>query len=302
MKFSNIMLSWKIVIISTFVFVLGFLGYSFSRKKEENTIVGKWTVFENGEPDSTELVIFDGYAIPVGGPAANLLNYELMVDGDKYILKLSDAYGDQGTSDAPYLRKFEFEFTEKDSAKITGFSSNGDRIDVLHGRRSNIEADEIILTLPKWLKEFLYSRAIFTYKEFLHDQDTLLRLVSSCDVNTLEWLEKNGGISVSKIRDKDGNSPLLLAAGPRDKYEVFQWLLRNGSEITEINKKGWGVMHYAAMGGNIRILQLAKTRGVNINSKAKNGYTPLDIADHSNKNEAVKWLLENEGKYNISRF
>ena len=87
----------------------------------------------------------------------------------------------------------------------------------------------------------------------------------------------------------------LHAVVAKGDVENARKLIEQGADI-EAKDPGTGasVLHYAAMRGNQEILQLLFGRGVDVNSRTKNGTTPLHTAVLYNRYEVAE-LLINKG-------
>jgi hypothetical protein len=81
----------------------------------------------------------------------------------------------------------------------------------------------------------------------------------------------------------------LVAKGD---FEAARKLIEQGADI-EAKDPGTGasVLHYAVMRGNPDILQYLLSKGVDVNSRTKNGTTPLHTAVLYNRYEVAEMLL-----------
>ncbi|HEV8095553.1 MAG TPA: ankyrin repeat domain-containing protein [Burkholderiales bacterium] len=88
-------------------------------------------------------------------------------------------------------------------------------------------------------------------------------------------------------------SPLSLhAVVAKGDFENARKLIEQGADL-EAKDPGTGasVLHYAVMRGNPEILQLLLGRGVDVNSRTRNGTTPLHTAVLYNRYEVAEMLL-----------
>jgi ankyrin repeat protein len=53
---------------------------------------------------------------------------------------------------------------------------------------------------------------------------------------------------------------------------------------------GWGVLHFAAGDGTVDLIKLLLAKGLKADAKAKDGSTPVDIAEEEEHSEAVAVL------------
>jgi ankyrin repeat protein len=100
------------------------------------------------------------------------------------------------------------------------------------------------------------------------------------------------GADVS-LKDKDGRTPLYLAAESADG-DIVKLLLDKGAKIdTKDDKSGFTALHHAARFGNKNTAEFLIARGADINAKDKQGQTPLQVA--VNHDYKVAELLINKG-------
>ena len=98
------------------------------------------------------------------------------------------------------------------------------------------------------------------------------------------------GFSIDR-RDGAGATPLMMAAA-HDKLQAVKCLLKQGADPTLQGNKGWNVLHYASKGGNPEVIELMLSHVPSIDSRIKEGVTPLMIAAKNDKLQAVKYLLK----------
>ena len=65
----------------------------------------------------------------------------------------------------------------------------------------------------------------------------------------------------------------------------------NGKEGQPAENKDWNLLHSAAKGGDVSIIEMMLSDGIEVNSKDSFGTTPLMIAATECKNQAVDFLL-----------
>jgi ankyrin repeat protein len=93
----------------------------------------------------------------------------------------------------------------------------------------------------------------------------------------------------SRLLTKDGNTAGMFAAGVgyRDKntrgsepdaLESVKILVAAGLDLRQANSRGETALHGAADRGADTIVQYLVDRGVDLNVKSKQGFTPLDVA------------------------
>ena len=84
----------------------------------------------------------------------------------------------------------------------------------------------------------------------------------------------------------------LHAVVAKGDFDAARKLVEQGADI-EAKDPGTGasVLHYAVMRGNPEILQLLIAKGVDVNSRTRNGTTPLHTAVLYNRYEVAEMLL-----------
>ena len=69
-----------------------------------------------------------------------------------------------------------------------------------------------------------------------------------------------------------------------------------GTDVNSKDKDGWTPLHEAASEGDNKIVELLVTKGADVNAKDKNGDTPLDMAIRLRRTETVDLLRKHGGK------
>ncbi len=90
-------------------------------------------------------------------------------------------------------------------------------------------------------------------------------------------------------KDKFGKTPLFSAC----KYkEIFEYLLKNGADITVIDNDGCNLAHYCAKNDLLNELKFVIDKGVDINAKDKFGHAILSLAAREGSVQVITWLLD----------
>lgn len=88
-------------------------------------------------------------------------------------------------------------------------------------------------------------------------------------------------------RAKNGDTAIMLAAYLEQK-ETVQRLINTGAQV---NQSGWTALHYAAVVGNLEIVELLRRHYADINAETPNKTTPLMLAARRGEMSIVRFLL-----------
>lgn len=125
----------------------------------------------------------------------------------------------------------------------------------------------------------------------------------SIDNEKITNLLLNHGADVNVIEERNGRTPLMLAA-QRGAINVVKSLLKHGADTNILDRNGltaltrtiseYGSYYYK---GDLELFEVLAANS-NINIKNSHGLTPLMIASQNSKSELVKFLLKNGAKIN----
>jgi ankyrin repeat protein len=91
-----------------------------------------------------------------------------------------------------------------------------------------------------------------------------------------------------EVRTAKDESPLMLAA-IKGHLDLCRQLIARDADV---NKTGWTPLHYAASGGNAKVVRLLLEHFAYIDAESPNGSTPLMMAALYGTTETVKALLD----------
>ena len=150
--------------------------------------------------------------------------------------------------------------------------------------------------------ELISSRGLSYWQELLDASDgyDLLRsAVEKQHTEAAKLLLTNG----CKVNNEN-NSPLHFAA-LNGNVEIVQMLLDRYAEIGAVNLDGATALHYAAQSMNMEIIEMLLSRGANVNAADINMITPVHLAVANNSKEITTLLLSRganvDGKGNNPR-
>jgi ankyrin repeat protein len=115
----------------------------------------------------------------------------------------------------------------------------------------------------------------------------LMRAARSGDAPVMRALLEKG--ADPKLATKEGNTALMFAAGVgyRDKFtrgteaealEALKVAVEAGLDLGQANTRGETALHGAANRGADSIVQFLVDHGAKLDTKTKQGFTPLDVA------------------------
>ncbi|XP_046550738.1 ankyrin-1-like [Haliotis rubra] len=127
-----------------------------------------------------------------------------------------------------------------------------------------------------------------------------LTLVDDEDGGVLHYACQGGNASIVQHliricdinkRRRDGQTPVMLAAVCGQK-DVFDLLVSNAADLTLVDDKDDGVLHYACQGGNTSIVQHL-IRVCDINKRGRDGQTPVMRAALCGQKDVFDLLVSN---------
>ena len=127
---------------------------------------------------------------------------------------------------------------------------------------------------------------------FLKDNDGSSLLHHAANGGNTSIIDKllSLGLDVDSRSSYSSSTPLMYAA-EWPQQRAFQMLIQNGADPFLKDKDGSSLLHCAAQGGNISIINELLSLGLQIDSKDLSGKTPSTIATEFKNFEAVKFLL-----------
>jgi len=99
------------------------------------------------------------------------------------------------------------------------------------------------------------------------------------------------GCKVERRNIRHTDTPLLYAAINGD-IEIVEMLLNRGANINAVNQYGITALHNAVRSKTMEIIELLLKRGAYVNAKDSYSVTPLQLAFENGSEEIVKLLLK----------
>ncbi|QMT59656.1 ankyrin repeat domain-containing protein [Legionella sp. PC997] len=94
----------------------------------------------------------------------------------------------------------------------------------------------------------------------------------------------------AKVEDKQGNTPLMVAAG-RGSLKIIGYLLGKGADLNKKNSHGENAVLLAAENGHLDTLQFLHEKGADLTMVNKNGENALLVAARNGHLACVNYLL-----------
>ncbi|XP_071108967.1 serine/threonine-protein phosphatase 6 regulatory ankyrin repeat subunit B-like [Haliotis cracherodii] len=98
-------------------------------------------------------------------------------------------------------------------------------------------------------------------------------------------------VDVNGRDEKHGRTPLMVAAHMGHR-RVFDFLIRNGADVSQEDDDGNNILHLACRGGHMGMVRyVLKQYSVDVNSRAKKGRTPLMMAAYYGHRNVFEFLV-----------
>jgi len=104
-----------------------------------------------------------------------------------------------------------------------------------------------------------------------------------------DLLLANKAIDVN-LSNQSGENSLMMASIDGDLPLVQTLILKNKAEV---NKDGWGPLHYASSTGKLDVAQFLVANGAKVNALSPSETTPLMMSVSSGNDHLIKFLLDN---------
>jgi len=119
-------------------------------------------------------------------------------------------------------------------------------------------------------------------------------------LNTIHIAVRGGKIEIVRLffdreliasKTKNGSTSLMLAA-QEGHQDIFEALLKEGADPLATNEDGWSTMHWAAVAGKVKIVQMLRVHKQLIDLRDKRDVTPLILAAQEGHSDVCELLLK----------
>ncbi len=170
--------------------------------------------------------------------------------------------------------------------------------------RLNDQVDEWHIFKAVYLRELEQIKSLFEAnslcinEQYPNTKNTPLHYAILAGDREIVKFLLNNGVDIN-AKNADGITPLILATMHQD-LELSRVLVDNSADIfiTE-NRFGGNALHHATNKGNLDLVTLMIDSGIDIESKASEGRTPLHIAAFQCDAEIIMYLLEHGANQDI---
>jgi ankyrin repeat protein len=117
----------------------------------------------------------------------------------------------------------------------------------------------------------------------------LIVAIRDKSLKVTDLLLANKAIDVN-LSNQSGENSLMMASIDGDLPLVQTLILKNKAEV---NKDGWGPLHYASSTGKLDVAQILVANGAKVNALSPSETTPLMMSVSSGNDHLIKFLLDN---------
>lgn len=185
-----------------------------------------------------------------------------------------------------------------DFVRIIRSSLEDTDTEVFHfmGENTDLFKDSGNPTLIKGITDKMDELKIIVKDNLEEDGSLRINVISSVTeiVNNVTQIVKDNLpqelSKISKMKDDQGRTKLMLAALQGNAVMV-EMLSKDQGTVQLKDKVGMNVLHYAAMGGNIEVIDRCLNLKINVNSQDSKKRTPLFFTIYKDQTEAAIHLI-----------
>ncbi|XP_046371140.2 ankyrin repeat domain-containing protein 50-like [Haliotis rufescens] len=124
-----------------------------------------------------------------------------------------------------------------------------------------------------------------------HENNPLHDACRKGDLGRVRYILSRGLVDVDGRDEKHGRTP-LMAAAEKGHRRVFDFLIRKGANVSQVDDDGYNILHWACRGGHMGMVRyLLSQQSVDIHSRGKFGSTPLMKAVYYGHRDMFKFLV-----------
>ncbi|XP_067648871.1 ankyrin repeat domain-containing protein 50-like [Haliotis asinina] len=114
----------------------------------------------------------------------------------------------------------------------------------------------------------------------------------SREMDVVKYLLSQTSVDINRKGDK-GRTPLMVAVIYKYR-DVFEFLMQNGADVSQVDDKGDNVLHCACLHGQLGVVKhLLSQTNIEINRRGKDGRTPLMVAVIQGLRYVMELLIRN---------
>ncbi len=123
-----------------------------------------------------------------------------------------------------------------------------------------------------------------------------MRLIQGNHPEAAKLIIESGNIDVNR-KDRNRNTPLMLAANMKGSKDVVEAILAKGADVKAKDGMDMTALHNAVRTGDKDVVEMLVKKGADVNAAARNGQTPYTMALEPPGQPAIaEFLKQNGGK------
>lgn len=170
--------------------------------------------------------------------------------------------------------------------------SNGADISILSN--SNVITPQFLKEHPEIVK---YITTGGNSSEMLSTTTSLVLNGEDISKEAVQDYIAHGG-DVNDVINRDGQTYLMLAS-QKDDAQTAQWLIDNGANVNQQDKKGQTSLMFSAMKGFVKTQKVLLENGADPNIQDQDGKTAFMFSAQENQLESAKMLVEYKADINL---
>lgn len=177
---------------------------------------------------------------------------------------------------------------KNDIAQVNTLLNEGTNISIVDGDSDNVLMYAAFYSTEDCMRQLLQKGADPNAKNKLGETAVLW---CNNDIKKIKLLlEYKANLN---IKTTSGNTALMAACVGNAQTEIVKLMLQHGADPLVVNNRKENALMRAATYGDTSLTRLLLNKGVDINAKGVDDFTPLFYAIRSQNTEMVLWLLAN---------